>query len=140
MWLGGSGDPNFFLHISFTKVNIRLHTKNHRPMLPGSALKVCVEGGGWWWWWVGVVVVVCKPILVFHLGPNRFGFKLLTFDLDQAEQYFYYIGRDVCFFFFICVFLYLISKAEPSYQESTAASELTFSLPESSRSTLSPSS
>ena len=46
---GGSGDPNFFLHISSTKVNIRLHTKNHRPMLPGSALKVCV---------VVVVVVV----------------------------------------------------------------------------------
>ena len=83
---GWSGDPNFFLHISFTKVNIRLHTKNHRPMLPGSALKVCVVGGGWWWWWWWVVVVVCKPILVFHFGPNRFGFKLLTFDLDQAEQ------------------------------------------------------
>ena len=46
---GGAGDPNFFLHISSTKVNIRLHTKNHRPMLPGSALKVCVVvvvGGG----------------------------------------------------------------------------------------------
>ena len=42
---------------------------------------VWVVGGGW-------VVVVCKPILVFHFGPNRFGFKLLTFDLDQAEQYF----------------------------------------------------
>ena len=35
------------------------------------------------WWWV---VVVCKPILVFHFGPNRPGFKLLTLDLDQAEQ------------------------------------------------------
>ena len=29
---------------------------------------------------------MCKPILVFHFGPNRFGFKLSTFDLDQAEQ------------------------------------------------------
>ena len=64
---GGSGDPNFFLDLSFTKVNIRLHTKNHRPMLPGGALKVCVVGGGWWWW------VVCKPILVFQFGPNRSG-------------------------------------------------------------------
>ena len=32
-------------------------------------------------------MVVCKPILVFHFGPNRPGFKLLTLDLDQAEQY-----------------------------------------------------
>mgnify|MGYP006975450894 CR=1 FL=1 len=33
-----------------------------------------------------VVVVVCKPILVFHFGPNRPGFKLVTLDLDQAKQ------------------------------------------------------
>jgi hypothetical protein len=39
---------------------------------------------------VVVVVVVCKPILVFHFGPNRPGFKLLTLDLDQAEQYLFH--------------------------------------------------
>ena len=47
--VGGSGDPYFFLHISSSWVKIRLHTENHLPGLPGSALKVClggVVGGG----------------------------------------------------------------------------------------------
>ena len=67
---------------------LRLTAEFELPLYPGSGEKVCVVGGGWWWWWWWVVVVVCKPILVFHFGPNRFGFKLLTFDLDQAEQYY----------------------------------------------------
>ncbi len=41
---GGSGDPYFFLHISSSWVKIRLHTENHLPGLPGSALKVCLVG------------------------------------------------------------------------------------------------
>ncbi len=49
---GGSGDPYFFLHISSSWVKIRLHTENHLPGLPGSALKVCLVGGvaqDMWW-------------------------------------------------------------------------------------------
>ena len=38
--LQGSGDPDFFLHISSSWVKIRLHTKNQLPRLPGSTLKV----------------------------------------------------------------------------------------------------
>ena len=37
---GGLGDPNFFLHISSSRVKIRFHTKNPHPGLPGSDLKV----------------------------------------------------------------------------------------------------
>ena len=42
---GGAGDPNFFLHISFSWVKIKLHTEFQLPRLPGSALKVLL---GWW--------------------------------------------------------------------------------------------
>ena len=52
---GGSGDPNFFLHISSSWVKIRLHAENHLPRLPGSALKVSVVG---WWGWVPAHYVV----------------------------------------------------------------------------------
>ena len=38
----------FFLSISFSWVDLRLHTENQLHMMPGRALKVCV--GGWWWW------------------------------------------------------------------------------------------
>ena len=41
----GSGDPNFFLHISFSWVKIKLHTEIQLLRLPGSALKVLL---GWW--------------------------------------------------------------------------------------------
>ena len=54
--LGGAGDPNFFLHISSSWVKIRLHTENHLPGLPGSALKVCLVGGVGGVGWVGWVV------------------------------------------------------------------------------------
>ena len=40
----GGGDPYFFLYISSSWVKIRLHTENHLPGLPGSALKVCLVG------------------------------------------------------------------------------------------------
>ena len=62
---GGWGglDPNFFPSISFSWVNIRLHTENQLHMMPGRALKVCVGGGGWW-----VVVVVLKVNLVIALA------------------------------------------------------------------------
>jgi hypothetical protein len=36
----------FFLSISSSWVNIRLHTENQLYTLPGSALKVCVVVGG----------------------------------------------------------------------------------------------
>jgi hypothetical protein len=32
--------PNFFLHISSRWVEIRLHTENQLPVLPGSGFKV----------------------------------------------------------------------------------------------------
>ena len=44
------GNPNLFLHIFSSFVNVRLHTKNWLCNLPGSALKVPVVGG-----WVVVV-------------------------------------------------------------------------------------
>ena len=40
-------NPTFFLSISFSWVNLRLHTENQLHMMPGRALKVCVGGGGW---------------------------------------------------------------------------------------------
>ena len=40
------GDPNLFLYISSSLVNVRLHIKNWLCNLPGSALKVPVGGGG----------------------------------------------------------------------------------------------
>ena len=46
----GGGDPNFVLHILSSLVNVRLHTRNWRCNLPGSALKVpvvVVVLGGW---------------------------------------------------------------------------------------------
>ena len=43
---GEGGNPNLFLHILSSLVNIRLHTENWLCNLPGSALKV--PGGGWW--------------------------------------------------------------------------------------------
>jgi hypothetical protein len=43
-------NPIFFLSISSSWVNIRLHTKNQLYTLSGSSLKVCVVGG----WWVVV--------------------------------------------------------------------------------------
>ena len=45
----GGGSPNLFLHILFSLVYIRWHTKNWLCNLPGSALKVpvVVGGGGW---------------------------------------------------------------------------------------------
>ena len=51
---GESGDPNFFLQISFSWVKMSFHVEFHLPGLPGSALKVF--GGGWvvGGWWVGV--------------------------------------------------------------------------------------
>jgi hypothetical protein len=46
---GGRGAyPYFCLGISFSWVNLRLHTKNQLYTLPGSALKVCVVVGGGW--------------------------------------------------------------------------------------------
>jgi hypothetical protein len=47
------GDPYFFLCISFSLVEIRLHAKTQLSSLPGSALKVCL---GEWWWWVVLTV------------------------------------------------------------------------------------
>ena len=44
------GDPYFFLCISSSLVEIRLHAETQLSSLPGSALTVCVVGGGWWWW------------------------------------------------------------------------------------------
>ena len=42
-YLGGGGTD------FFSWVKIRLHTENHCPRLPGSALKVeLVVVGGWW--------------------------------------------------------------------------------------------
>ena len=43
--VGKGGNPDFFLHILSSLVNIRLHTENWLCNLPGSALKV--PGGGW---------------------------------------------------------------------------------------------
>ena len=46
---GGSGDPNFFLQISFSLVKMSLHVEFHPPELPGTGQKVCVvvgRGGG----------------------------------------------------------------------------------------------
>ena len=40
------GRPNFFPHISSSKVMVRLHTENQLLTWPGSATKVWV--GGWW--------------------------------------------------------------------------------------------
>ena len=57
-------NPNFFLSISFSWVNLRLHTENQLHMMPGRALKVCVGGGVGWWWWM----VVLKVNLVIALG------------------------------------------------------------------------
>jgi hypothetical protein len=42
-------------HNSSSWVQIRLHTENQLPGLPGSALKVCVGGGGVGWGGVGWV-------------------------------------------------------------------------------------
>ena len=44
---GGSGDPNFFLHISSSLVKIRLYTENQLPRLLSSVLTVW---GGWVGW------------------------------------------------------------------------------------------
>jgi hypothetical protein len=53
--MGGGGVITiFFLRISSSWVNLRLHTENQLDTLPGSVLKVCVVGGWWWWWVVGV--------------------------------------------------------------------------------------
>ena len=41
--VGGVLTLIFFLSISFSWVNLRLHTKNQLHMMPGSALKVEVE-------------------------------------------------------------------------------------------------
>ena len=41
----GLGDPDFWLHIFSSWVNMRLHTKNQLPGLPGSTLKVSVMVG-----------------------------------------------------------------------------------------------
>ena len=44
-WGGGSGDPNFFLQISFSWVKMSFHVKFHPYRLPRTGQKVC---GGWW--------------------------------------------------------------------------------------------
>ena len=44
-WGRGSGDPNFFLQISFSWVKMSFHVEFHPPGLPGTGQKVC--GGGW---------------------------------------------------------------------------------------------
>ena len=64
-----SGDPIFFLQISFSLINMSFHFEFHPPGLPGTGQKVFGGGGGWWW---------PKVSLVFCFGPNL--------DLDQAEQ------------------------------------------------------
>ena len=46
---GGSGDPNFFLRISFSWVKLSFHVEFHPPGMPGTGQKVCVGGGGGWW-------------------------------------------------------------------------------------------
>ena len=45
--VGGSADPNFFLHSSSSWVKLRLPSENHPPGLPGSASRVCCGVGGW---------------------------------------------------------------------------------------------
>ena len=52
----------FFLHILFSLVQIRSHTKNQLLNLTGIAQKVCVGGGGGW---------VLKVTLVLRFGPNQ---------------------------------------------------------------------
>ena len=42
---GGSGDPNFFLQISFSWVKLSFHVEFHPPGMPGTGQKVCVVGG-----------------------------------------------------------------------------------------------
>ena len=44
--LQGQVTHNLFLHISSSWVNIRFHTENQLPGLPGSALKVVLVGVG----------------------------------------------------------------------------------------------
>ena len=58
---GVSGDPNFFLQISFSLVKMSFLVKFHLPGMPGSALKVF--GGG------------SKPLV-----------QASDLDLDQGEQ------------------------------------------------------
>ena len=41
----GGLNPIFFLSISFSWVNLKLHTENQLHMMCGSAIKVCVGGG-----------------------------------------------------------------------------------------------
>ena len=43
---GGGGLNSFFLSISSSWVNLRLHTENQLYTVPGSALTVCVVVGG----------------------------------------------------------------------------------------------
>ncbi len=50
-WFGVSGDPNFFLQISFSWVEISLHVEFHPPGLPRSgrfiqSLTLFKAGGG----------------------------------------------------------------------------------------------
>ena len=61
--VGGGGDPNFFLQISFSLVKLSFYVKFYHPGLPGSAFKV-FGGGGW-----VVVVGGSKVSLVFRFGP-----------------------------------------------------------------------
>ena len=44
----GQVTPFFYLRLSSSLVNPRLHTENQLCIMPGSALKVCVGGGGGW--------------------------------------------------------------------------------------------
>jgi hypothetical protein len=61
---GGGLNHNFFLSISFSWVNLRLHTENQLHVMPGRTLKVCVGAGGWW----VVLAVMLKVNLVIALA------------------------------------------------------------------------
>ena len=58
----GSGDPNFFLQISFSWVKMSFHVEFHPPGWPGTGLKVCVGG-----WFQGKFSVSFGPKLQFSL-------------------------------------------------------------------------
>ena len=59
-----SFDPNFFLTLSSSLVEISLHAENQLPRLSGSALKVYVG-----WWWVSLNYVVTPTLYWVAVGP-----------------------------------------------------------------------
>ena len=90
---GGSSDPNFFLKISFSWVKMSFHVEFHLPVLPGSALKVCVVGG---WWWV-----VFDSEFSVSFGP-KLQFRLWIWTWTKLNNYVHCNLYIVLYALYIC--------------------------------------